>query len=143
MSGLQPAQLTESPVAESIQKGRMAICQQWEQRFPALVCGSGRPLPLLAPGLILDSKLLGFFSLSVSLRFFSDFRVGKILTLGHLALSIYKLCVSRSSDSLLELENLFCNSKAILRFCEPLKLQSRRRTPKRPPTPSPRRWISQ
>lgn len=69
MSGLQPAELTESPVTESIQKGRMAICQQWEQRFPALVGGRGRPLPLLEPGLIRDLKLLGLSSLSVSLRF--------------------------------------------------------------------------
>lgn len=55
MSSLQPAQLTESPVAESIQEGGMAICQWWEQRIPALlrggVGGRDRALPLLVPKL--------------------------------------------------------------------------------------------
>lgn len=55
MSSLQPAQLTESPVPESIQEGGMAICQWWEQRIPALlkggVGGRDRPLPLLVPKL--------------------------------------------------------------------------------------------
>lgn len=51
MSSLQPAQLTESPVAESIQEGGMAICQRWEQRIPALLGGRDRTLPLLALGL--------------------------------------------------------------------------------------------
>lgn len=41
----------ESPVAESIQGGGVAICQWWEQRIPTLVGGSSRPLLPLVPGL--------------------------------------------------------------------------------------------
>lgn len=96
MSSLQRAPLTESPVAESIQEGRMAICQHWEQRIPALVGGRGRLLPLLEPGLE-PSRVLFF----VSLRFLSviskldRFCASTALTLGHLVLSTFKLCVFR------------------------------------------------
>lgn len=66
VSSLQPAPLTESPVAESIQEGGMAICQRWEQRIPALPGGRDRPWPLLAPGLVSSCglTLLGFCCLS-------------------------------------------------------------------------------
>lgn len=61
MSSLQPAQLTESPVAESIQEGGMAICQRWEQRMPALLGGKGQAFA--TPGTWIrfcDLELLGF-----------------------------------------------------------------------------------
>lgn len=68
MSSLQPAGLTESPVAESIQEGGMAICRQWEQ--DAALAGPWQAFA--TPGAWIrfcDSELLGFWSLSVILRF--------------------------------------------------------------------------
>lgn len=97
MSSLQPAQLTESPVAESIQEGRMAICQHWEQRIPIRVEGRGRPLPLLAPGLEPSSVLFSvweFKILSVISKL-ARFCAPIVLTWGHLGLSTFRLCVLR------------------------------------------------
>lgn len=64
MSSLQPAQLSETPVAESIQEGRMAICQRWEQ--DSCTGGWGEGQAIAASGTwtrSCDLELLGFHSI--------------------------------------------------------------------------------
>lgn len=92
-SSLQPAQLTESPVAESIQEGRMAICQRWEQDS----CTGGRRSRPLHSGAwisVCDSKLLGFCFLSVLSKLQRSCE-STVLALGLLGLSTFKSCVLR------------------------------------------------